>query len=240
MTMDVRDEDPGSDAPFDEALKDYPRTPELGSPGGLVDRAVWTLNWRVVAQPGAEPPAHVLELRDDFGDTLCRAPGVGEEGLWIWEDCKTDAVNEAGPKPWAEALGWSRFMHVVRVAPEQGMPAPSKLRQAPVSDHAGDPEWNAGPAPMNPFSPFPTPVSRPAQPEVGTVIGFTKVFREGGQVYSFAAIRATDRNAGWYLTGPQYSGNAYTWDALLDFIGGPAEWFRIGAVESWTPLGELR
>lgn len=91
--------------------------------------------------------------------------------------------------------------------------------------------------PRTPFSPFPEPVRRPAEPEPGTVIGFAKAYREDGPLYSFAAVRV-DR-LGWYLTGPQYSGQPMKWDALLDFIGGPAEWFRVGVVTEWSPLGDL-
>lgn len=89
------------------------------------------------------------------------------------------------------------------------------------------------------FSPFPTPVRRPAEPEQGTVLGFTKHYSEDGAGYSFAAVRATNRHAGWFLSGPKHTAQPITWDALLDFVGGPTEWARIGVVVEWATLEEL-
>lgn len=86
------------------------------------------------------------------------------------------------------------------------------------------------------FSPFPEPVMRPAEPEVGTVLGFTKQYSEEGPVYSFAAIHATSDQRGWYLSGPRNAAQPLDWDSLLDFVGGPDDWARVGVCMAWTPL----
>lgn len=120
---------------------------------------------------------------------------------------------------------------------------PTTAWEPPVAPKAPAPHvgtyaarWaDATPDPI-PFHPFPAPVSRPQEPEAGTVIGFTKQFTEGGPSYSFAALRVGRLRKGWFLTGPNYAGTPMDWDDLLDFIGGPEEWARVGVVESWTPL----
>jgi hypothetical protein len=82
--------------------------------------------------------------------------------------------------------------------------------------------------------PFEQPAARPIELAPGTVLGFTKRYREDGPGYSFVAIHV-DR-LGWYLTGPNYAGVPQSWDNLIDFIGGPEEWARVGVVTSWAPL----
>lgn len=84
------------------------------------------------------------------------------------------------------------------------------------------------------FFPFEQTPDLPAEPEPGTVIGFTKRYAEDGPGYSFAGIHVA--RLGWYLTGPNYAGHPVTWETLLDFIGGPAEWAAVGVVTGWTPL----
>lgn len=101
-------------------------------------------------------------------------------------------------------------------------------RAARVS--AGDPEN----ATRDPWVPFEQPVPLPIEPAPGTVLGFTKRYHEDGPAYSFAAIHVA--RLGWYLTGPKYAGHPVQWDTLLDFIGEPADWARVGVVTGWTPL----
>lgn len=88
------------------------------------------------------------------------------------------------------------------------------------------------------FNPFPAPVSRPAEPTAGTVIGFVKLFAADGTEYHYAAISiARDK---WFLSGPRLGGAAMSWDLLLDFIGGPENWAGVGVVASWRPLVEAQ
>lgn len=89
------------------------------------------------------------------------------------------------------------------------------------------------------FVPFLAPVMRPVEPGVGAVLGFTKQYSEDGPAYSFAAIRATNKQRGWFLSGPRNAAQPLDWDSLLDFIGGPDDWARTGVVTGWTPL-EIR
>ncbi len=84
------------------------------------------------------------------------------------------------------------------------------------------------------FSPSPTPVPRPPEPPANSVIGFTKSYSEDGPAYSFVAIHV-DR-LGWYVSGPKHERSPWTWDQLVDYVGGPAEWQRIALVTQWTPL----
>lgn len=88
--------------------------------------------------------------------------------------------------------------------------------------------------PVQSFFPFEPPIVRPVEPMPGSVLGFTKQYREDGPGYAFAAVHVDRR--GWYLTGPNYAGDPIDWDVLLDFIGGPDEWARVGVVATWTPL----
>lgn len=88
----------------------------------------------------------------------------------------------------------------------------------------------------DPFSPFPAPVMRPGEWPVGTVLGFTKQYSEDGPTYSFAAIRATGGRRGWFLSGPRNAAQPLDWDGLLDFIGCPDDWARVGVAGSWSPL----
>jgi hypothetical protein len=75
----------------------------------------------------------------------------------------------------------------------------------------------------------------PIEPEPGTVLGFTKRYTEDGPAYSFAAVRVAPRRVSWYLTGRETE--PVDWVTLLDFIGGPDEWARVGVVAAWHPLG---
>lgn len=88
--------------------------------------------------------------------------------------------------------------------------------------------------PFVPFDPEPAQPTKPEELPAGTVLGFTKRYTENGTGYSFVAIRAG--RLGWYLTGPNYAGEPIRWADLLDFIGGPDEWARVGVVTAWTPL----
>lgn len=65
-----------------------------------------------------------------------------------------------------------------------------------------------------------------AEPNLGSVIQFTKRYTAGGKGYSFAALRA---GAGWYITGARSSssagaGNRMTFEALVEFIGDSKAW----------------
>jgi hypothetical protein len=86
----------------------------------------------------------------------------------------------------------------------------------------------------DPFVPFEAVPARPEELAPGTVLGFTKRYREDGPGYSFVALRV-DRK-GWYLSGLKHPGTPMDWDELLDFIGGPDDWARVGVVTAWTPL----
>jgi hypothetical protein len=88
--------------------------------------------------------------------------------------------------------------------------------------------------PAAPFTPFEQPTPLPIELPPGEVIGFTKRYREDGPTYSFVAIHVA--RMGWYLTGPNYAGDPVDWVTLLDFIGGPDEWAKVGVVTSWSPL----
>jgi hypothetical protein len=92
--------------------------------------------------------------------------------------------------------------------------------------------WSAFPA--APWVPFEQPAPLPIELPPGEVIGFTKRYREDGPAYSFVAIRVAP--LGWYLTGPNYAGRPIDWETLLEFIGGPDDWAKVGRVTSWTPL----
>lgn len=89
-------------------------------------------------------------------------------------------------------------------------------------------------ATRDPWVPFEQATPIPVEPAPGTVLGFTKRYHEDGPAYSFAAIHVA--RLGWYLTGPKYAGHPMQWDTLLDFIGEPADWARVGVVTGWTPL----
>jgi hypothetical protein len=84
------------------------------------------------------------------------------------------------------------------------------------------------------FMPFEAPVIAPAEPMPTSVIGFTKRYREAGPAYSFVAVHVG--RLGWYLTGPNYAGTPMVWDDLLNFIGGPEEWARVGVATAWLSL----
>lgn len=203
------------------------------------------------AKPETLPPGYIDAFQDQAGFRLERATGHGEDGLWRWSTL--DSTGQTA-ETWRSAIAGDsgmvaeRELTVARVKHTGGRinVTPPSIGGTTASRLAGlghkfwdRAESDAFRAQPEPFSPFPTPVPRPAEPEVGMVIGFAKQYSEDGTVYSFAAIRATDRVRGWYLSGPRYSGHAYTWDALLDFIGGPAEWARIGVITEWSPLGDL-
>lgn len=66
--------------------------------------------------------------------------------------------------------------------------------------------------------------NRPEEPPDGTVIRFNMQFGGSGTVYDYAALRAGDGL--WYTTGPR-SPKGYTWDALLDWMGGNTHGFQI-------------
>lgn len=71
--------------------------------------------------------------------------------------------------------------------------------------------------------------SPPAEPEPGTVVGFTKRFREDGPGYAYVAIRIKGR--GWYTTGRPIVEPA-TWAELLKFVDGADLW----VTRDWTRL----
>jgi hypothetical protein len=56
---------------------------------------------------------------------------------------------------------------------------------------------------------------RPDEPTDAHVVTFTKNFRGTAGTFDYAAIKAG--NGYWYRTGTEAR---YTWDQLLDFIGG--------------------
>jgi hypothetical protein len=104
-----------------------------------------------------------------------------------------------------------------------------------VPDGSTDPRlggWSAFPA--APWVPFEQPAPLPIELPPGEVIGFTKRYREDGPAYSFVAIRVAP--LGWYLTGPNYAGQPIDWETLLEFIGGPDDWAKVGRVTRWSPL----
>ena len=86
------------------------------------------------------------------------------------------------------------------------------------------------------FNPFPVPAMRPAEPGMGTVLGFTKQYAEDGPTYSFVALRAVQSRRGWYLSGPRNAAQPLDWDTLLDFIGGPDEWAQVGVATGWARM----
>lgn len=88
--------------------------------------------------------------------------------------------------------------------------------------------------PVPSFFPLEPATGYPAELEPGTVIGFTKRYSEDGPGYSFAAVHVA--RMGWYLTGPKYAGRPMAWTDLLDFIGEPSDWRKVGVVNTWAPL----
>lgn len=58
--------------------------------------------------------------------------------------------------------------------------------------------------------------ARNPEPEVGSVVAFTLTHEEGGNAYSYAAIRVGHR---WFTTGATCPSGGYSWGALLEFIG---------------------
>jgi hypothetical protein len=88
------------------------------------------------------------------------------------------------------------------------------------------------------FTPFTLPAPRPPEPAIGTVLGFEKTFPGVvvSKTYSYAALHA---DPGWYLTGKTFLAAAFTWGELLDFIGGPKDWARVGIAIGWAPLIDM-
>ena len=191
---------------------------------------VWRPGRVVPVYSAMQPPEFVLAFRSGAYLLERQAPAADGSSLWTWVDVNGLAVGDRH-RPWHDALEGTTELTVARVKNTDG----STLRAAPRVI-ANTPADVVRPEPL-PFTPFPRPVARPAEPEVGTVIGFAKQFNEDGPMYSFAAIHAVKGK--WYLSGPQYGGRAMTWDLLLDLIGGPLEWARVGVVGSWDCLGDL-
>jgi len=81
---------------------------------------------------------------------------------------------------------------------------------------------------LNPTEQADTSSSPLAEPEPGTVVGFTKHFREDGPGYAYVAIRV--KGKGWFLTGS--AAGATTWDDLLEFADGVQLW----VTRDWTRL----
>jgi hypothetical protein len=96
----------------------------------------------------------------------------------------------------------------------------------PVDD--GPDEFGLARSSLNPTEQADTSNSPLAEPEPGTVIGFTKHFREDGPGYVYVAIRVKGR--GWFLTGS--AAGATTWDDLLEFVDGAQLW----VTRDWTRL----
>lgn len=71
--------------------------------------------------------------------------------------------------------------------------------------------------------------SQPAEPEPGTVVGFTKRFREDGPGYAYVAIRIKGR--GWFTTGSDVI-DPQTWGQILEFADGAQLW----VTRDWTRL----
>lgn len=193
---------------------------------------VWRPGRVVPVYSAMEPPEFVLAFRSGAYLLERQAPAADGSSLWTWVD-RTGLVVGDGNRPWHDALEGTTELTVARVKNTDGSTLVAGVEDWAQSNARRD---VIRPEPL-PFNPFPRPVARPAEPEVGTVIGFTKKFSEDGASYSFAAIHAVKGR--WYPTGPQYGGRPLSWDALLDFIGGPLEWARVGAVGSWDRLEDL-
>lgn len=206
---------------------------------------VWRPGRVVPVYSAMEPPEFVLAFRSGAYLLERQAPAADGSSLWTWVDVNGLAVGDRN-RPWHDALEGTTELTVARVKNSDG-----STLSATMTDHV---QSNARPDGSNlraaprlikdvvrpeplPFTPFPRPVARPAEPEEGTVIGFAKQFQEDGPTYSFAAIHAVKGQ--WFLSGPRHGGRAMTWDALLDFIGGPLDWARVGVVGSWDHLGDL-
>jgi hypothetical protein len=194
---------------------------------------VWAPSRTVPVTPNEEPPEFVLAFRAaPAGAYLLerQAPAADGSSRWAWVDKSGSPIGEPD-QPWHDVLD-TTSLTVARVK----MPT-AEFGHGSESDPATQARRDVVQVRAIPFNPFPRPVARPAEPEVGTVIGFTKKFSEDGTSYLFAAIHAVKGR--WYPTGPQYGGRPLSWDALLDFIGGPLEWARVGAVGSWDRLEDL-
>ena len=115
---------------------------------------------------------------------------------------------------------WREGRPVMHDQPMPGSPAATAQAEEPL-----------------PFTPFSRPVPRPTEPELGMVVGFEIQFEADGPRYSYAAIHAVEGK--WYVSGPVHGAKYFTWSKLLDFIGGPDDWARVGVVESWVTLRDL-
>lgn len=196
---------------------------------------VWRPGRQVPVMIGEEPPEFVLAFRAAPGGAYLlerQAPAADGSSLWTWVDSMGQPVGEPN-RSWVDVLEGRGSLFVARVKNDDSSTLVSGVEDWVQSNARQD----VVQVRAIPFNPFPRPVARPAEPEVGTVIGFTKKFSEDGTSYLFAAIHAVKGR--WYPTGPQYGGRPLSWDALLDFIGGPLEWARVGAVGSWDRLEDL-
>lgn len=193
---------------------------------------VWRPGRVVPVYSAMEPPEFVLAFRSRAYLLERQAPAADGSSLWTWIDSVGQVVGERN-RPWHDVLEGRTELIVARVKNPDGSTLVANMKDWAQSIVSQD----VVRAQALPFTPFPRPVARPAEPEVGTVIGFAKQFSEDGPVYSFAAIHATKGQ--WYLSGPRHGTQAMTWDHLLDFIGGPLDWARVGVVGSWDRLGDL-
>lgn len=190
---------------------------------------VWKPGNTVFVSSGVRPPMFVLAFRDERdGSIIERQAGNST----LWRAVSEDGLSVSSNLSWVDVLSGATTLTVVRVANED----PHPLHEQPMAD---SPAAVAQAEEPLPFTPFSRPAKRPAEPEVGTVLGFEVQFEADGTRYSYAAIRATSAAKGWYLSGPRYAAQPLTWDQLLDFIGEPQDWARVGVVESWVTLGDL-
>jgi hypothetical protein len=149
----------------------------------------------------------------------------------IMDPNQLEDADRRGINPYEEsylAATYNRRQELgATVAQATGEPSPgagSWGDYPPVDD--GPDEFGPARSSLNPTEQAQT--SPPDQPEPGTVVGFTKRFREDGPGYAYVAIHIKGR--GWYLTGSD--AGARTWAELVEFADGAQLW----VTRDWTRL----